>query len=286
MCDLRVALPHIAEHVKIASIHIPAWCESVNDGSGRCHLVALLGLISIAVFRVPPQIQLGRTHDLCVTVGLNRRSETRRNCQDRNCFVWRSSSCMANAQQTLASQRFDLPESLKAELQDVYELSENDLASTARQLLPAASLETLLVYIATLSAHDQAVALRATLLLQVVSQKSKIPRTMQLECVRAIMARQDSLVTAGTGSGKTIAMLLAVLLDPLSITLVVSPLIRLQINQVSLFPLYFCGYHTETSGSQVADFAQYGVRAQCVNSDTSDDEDLWKVCSFWQILIW
>lgn len=151
---------------------------------------------------------------------------------------------MANVQQTLASQRFDLPESLQAELQHVYELPEKDLLSTARQLLPADALEALVIYIATLSAHDQAVALRASLLLYVVSKKSKTPRAMQLECVRAMMSRKDCLVTAGTGSGKTIAMLLAVILDPLSITLVVSPLIRLQINQVSIFISTFCGYGT------------------------------------------
>lgn len=180
-----------------------------------------------------------------MTVRLNRRFEARRKCQSQDRREWRSAaSRMANVQQTLASQRFDLPESLQAELQHIYELSNTELPSTARRLLPADALEPLITYSATLSAHDQAVALRASLLLYVVSKRSKLPRAMQLECVRAVMSRKDCLVTAGTGSGKTIAMLLAVLLDPLSITLVVSPLIRLQINQVSISISTFRGYGT------------------------------------------
>ncbi|KAI0069309.1 hypothetical protein BV25DRAFT_1778862, partial [Artomyces pyxidatus] len=75
--------------------------------------------------------------------------------------------------------------------------------------------------------------LRACLLLFTVTNGAKVPQQMQLESLIPVASRRDSIINAGTGSGKTICMVLAILLDPLSITLVINPLKRLQCTQVS-----------------------------------------------------
>lgn len=134
----------------------------------------------------------------------------------------------------LRSRRFDLPEDHQDSLKLVYDLPSSELLSLAVSLFPR-QLDSLDEFLATLSSDDLAIALRACLLLFKVTKGSKVPRAMQLEAMLAVMGRKDSLVNAGTGSGKTVAMLLAVLLDPVSVSLVISPLIRLQINQVSIF---------------------------------------------------
>ena len=65
-----------------------------------------------------------------------------------------------------------------------------------------------------------------------VTNGKKIPREFQLEAVLALLSGRDSLIDAGTGSGKTLCMVLPALLDPKAVSLVVSPLKRLQILQV------------------------------------------------------
>ncbi|KAI0043672.1 hypothetical protein FA95DRAFT_1681728 [Auriscalpium vulgare] len=85
-------------------------------------------------------------------------------------------------------------------------------------------------------------------------QQREVSMKMQLESIIPVCFRTDSLVNAGTGSSKTICMVLAILLQSDATCLVVNPLRRLQINQ----------------------FAAYGIRAQCINEDTPDDPELWK----------
>jgi len=86
--------------------------------------------------------------------------------------------------------------------------------------------------------NEIALVLRAILLLYTVTASAKVLRRMQLESLLPVMANLNSLVNAGTGSGKDICMVLPVLLDPTSITLVISPLKRLQMNQVCPFPSF------------------------------------------------
>ncbi|KAH9961658.1 hypothetical protein BGW80DRAFT_1125400, partial [Lactifluus volemus] len=68
---------------------------------------------------------------------------------------------------------------------------------------------------------------------------------------------QDTLIDAGTGSGKTLCMILPALLDPTAVSLVISPLKRLQVLQV-------------------AEFQSYGLTAACVNEDTPNSSEFWK----------
>jgi len=74
---------------------------------------------------------------------------------------------------------------------------------------------------------------KCCLLLSTVTDGKKIPREFQLEATLALCAGQDSLIHAATGSGKTLCMVLLALLDAKVVSLVVSPLKRLQVLQVS-----------------------------------------------------
>ena len=84
-------------------------------------------------------------------------------------------------------------------------------------------------FLSTLNTADH-----LTCLLLFRAANRKVPRQFQLESMLATMSQHDSIIIAGTGSGKTICMILPLLLDPESISIVISPLKRLQINQVCL----------------------------------------------------
>jgi replicative superfamily II helicase len=85
---------------------------------------------------------------------------------------------------------------------------------------------------------------------------------MQLQAVLADQHRHDSLVSASTGSGKTLPIALNILLDDPSnhrITLTISPLKRLQTTQENDFRV------------------RYGILTYAINEDTPRDEKWWKV---------
>jgi len=171
-----------------------------------------------------------------------------------------------------------LPDAVQEKMQTIYDVPSPDLLVHAEAILQD-HLDPLRSFLAALSpvGNELPFALRAMLLLYTVTNGAKIPRQMQLKSLFPVMARLDSIINAGTGSGKTICMVLPVLLDPGTITLIISPLKRLQINQVRLILLFF--KRTDSIMSpQVAEFAQYGIKAQCINSDTPDDSELWTVC--------
>ena len=86
---------------------------------------------------------------------------------------------------------------------------------------------------AKLNTSEQDTVYKCCLLLSLVTNGKKIPREFQLQAVLNLLARKDCLIDAGTGSGKTLCMVLPALLDPTAVALVVSPLKRLQVLQVS-----------------------------------------------------
>jgi ATP-dependent helicase YprA (DUF1998 family) len=88
-------------------------------------------------------------------------------------------------------------------------------------------------FIAKLSDSERDTVYKCCLLLSTVTNGKKIPREFQLKAVLTLLAGQDCLIDAGTGSGKTLCMVLPALLDPTTVSLVVSPLKRLQVLQVS-----------------------------------------------------
>jgi ATP-dependent helicase YprA (DUF1998 family) len=62
------------------------------------------------------------------------------------------------------------------------------------------------------------------MLLSTVTNGKKIPWEFQLDALLALFAGQDCLIDAGTGSGKTLCMVLPVLLDPAAVSFVILPL--------------------------------------------------------------
>jgi len=92
-------------------------------------------------------------------------------------------------------------------------------------------------YIGELCPDQQEVVFRVSLMLYVVTFRAQIPREFQLKAFLAAYKGQDCLLNAGTGSGKTMSLVLSLLYDdPLDhrITLTISPLKRLQLTQVAL----------------------------------------------------
>ena len=88
-------------------------------------------------------------------------------------------------------------------------------------------------FLTKLDTTKQVTVYKCCLLLSTVTEGKKIPREFQLNAALALLAGKDCLIDAGTGSGKTLCMILPALLDPAAISLVISPLKRLQILQVN-----------------------------------------------------
>jgi len=89
-----------------------------------------------------------------------------------------------------------------------------------------------------------------------------VPREMQLRSILADQRGRDSLISAGTGSGKTLPIALCTLLDDPAkkkVTIVVSPLKRLQKSQANEFT------------------TRFGIRAVAINEDTPRDSTWWSV---------
>jgi superfamily II DNA helicase RecQ len=96
-------------------------------------------------------------------------------------------------------------------------------------------------YIESLDENDKTIAIRASALVFVASNKHIVPREYQLQSVLALAHGRDCVVDSGTGSGKTLCQIIPNLLFPDTTSVTVSPLKRLQILQVcrSLFPAVF-----------------------------------------------
>ena len=88
-------------------------------------------------------------------------------------------------------------------------------------------------FIAKLNTSKRDTVYKCCLLLSTATNGKKIPRVFQLQAVLNLLARKNCLIDAGTGSGKTLCMVLPALLDPTAVALVISPLKRLQVLQVS-----------------------------------------------------
>lgn len=92
-------------------------------------------------------------------------------------------------------------------------------------------------YLATLSVQDRLDALRACLMIYALSSNTIIPRIFQLQASLTILNGRDTMITTGTGSGKTLCLLIPMLLRPQSISITISPLKRLQMTQVSVITI-------------------------------------------------
>ena len=167
-----------------------------------------------------------------------------------------SPSCRAGVMDIVA---YDVP-TLECSLQSFRTLPAADILELATKIffgdrrLPEE-------YLATLSHADYVICIRACLICWSLPC-NQIPREMQLRAVLADQHRCDSMVSAGTGSGKTLPIALNILFDNPSdhrITLTISPLKRLQATQEN----DFC--------------VRYGIPTCAINEDTPRDDKWWNV---------
>ncbi|KAF9002366.1 hypothetical protein BDQ17DRAFT_1390784 [Cyathus striatus] len=75
---------------------------------------------------------------------------------------------------------------------------------------------------------EQLFGLKASLALLIASNFEKVSREFQLEATMALCTMKNALVDVGTGYGKTFCMIIPALLFPRHVTLVISPLKKLQ----------------------------------------------------------
>ena len=103
-----------------------------------------------------------------------------------------------------------------------------------------------------------AIGLRACLAVWEASGNRIVPNDFQLRATITMISGQDCLIDVGTGYGKTLCMIIPCLLAPEYISVIVSPLKRLQ-------------------AVHVLEFERYGVKTVSINEDTPNDLGLWKV---------
>jgi hypothetical protein len=112
-----------------------------------------------------------------------------------------------------------------------------------------------------LSDSQRANTLRMCILCWKASNYTIVPRQYQIEATLALLDGRDSLVDVTTGWEKTLCMILPVFMDPTSISVVISPLCRLQMLQLE-------------------EFTKWGLRAISINHDTPKDDELYRVSLF------
>jgi ATP-dependent helicase YprA (DUF1998 family) len=74
--------------------------------------------------------------------------------------------------------------------------------------------------------------MRSALTQSFKARSGKTPYDWQLDTIEALLLGLDSMVIAGTGSGKTIPFMLPLLANPEKIVIIISPLKVLQRDQV------------------------------------------------------
>jgi len=105
-------------------------------------------------------------------------------------------------------------------------------------------------------------------------------RPFQIECAVALKSGQDLICTAGCGTGKTLAMVLPMmLLDDKKLALTIVPLKLLQHNHVHARVSTICSC-IPNGQRKLEAFEKYGIPSFVINKDTQYDPVIWKVCLF------
>lgn len=120
----------------------------------------------------------------------------------------------------------------------------------------------LVSFIDVLDKDDKAVCYWAALMCYSMTSATQVPCEMQLRVVLANQNGKDCLISAGTGSGKTLPIVLNTLLDDPDkklVTLTLSPLKGLQMTQESDFNSW------------------YNIPTVVINEDTPREDAWWTV---------
>ncbi|KAF7371288.1 II DNA helicase [Mycena sanguinolenta] len=132
-------------------------------------------------------------------------------------------------------------------LHDIRQKTLPDLHALALDILPSDAYPS--QFFDSLDDTHRTISLRALLLVYFASKCTIIPRQYQLETTNALEDGRDILVDSGTGSGKTLCMIIPNLMHPHTTSITISPLKRLQILQVS-------------------ELQKWGINAISINEDT------------------
>lgn len=124
-----------------------------------------------------------------------------------------------------------IPTTMDAVLQGIRKSTLEELQTAIGDLIPLELMPSATFFDA-LSAHERTEAFKACLIVFILSDSKKVPRRFQLMASLASLAGRDSLVTSATGSGKTLCIVIPLLLRPEQVSFLISPLKRLQSTQV------------------------------------------------------
>src|SRR5882757_3407734 len=98
-------------------------------------------------------------------------------------------------------------------VQGIRDSTLEDLRDAVSDLIPLELMPSA-TFFEALSPHESTEALKACLIIFIISGSKKVPRQFQLTASLASLAGRDSLVTSATGSGKTLCILIPLLLRP------------------------------------------------------------------------
>ncbi|KAG6843060.1 hypothetical protein H0H93_002422, partial [Arthromyces matolae] len=147
---------------------------------------------------------------------------------------------------------------LAEKLKYVREMPQEQLLQLVNQEIPSEKLPS--VYLEQLDDADRSTAYRACMLAWIVTERTQVPRELQLRAFLATFHGHDSLISAGTGSGKTLVIILSLLLDnpaEHSLSITISPLKRLQATQAEDMN------------------KRYQIPTVAINEDTPRNDEFW-----------
>ena len=127
----------------------------------------------------------------------------------------------------------------------------------------------------TLSKVEQWDVVRAFNIMDNLTGGKKLPRLFQTMTMLSILNQRHTVIRAGTGSGKTIAMALAMLVRPTSVYITIAPLLALQLQHVSPINrrlLTDIVLSNDSEYCQVETFNALGIPTVALNQDTPPGE--------------
>ncbi|KAF8579854.1 hypothetical protein K439DRAFT_1291355, partial [Ramaria rubella] len=80
----------------------------------------------------------------------------------------------------------------------------------------------------------------------------------QMQVMISLLSGQDVLLSAGTGSSKTLPFILPLIADPMALSITISPLKWLQ-------------------NAQSIDLSKFGIRSAAINQDSPNTVGFWRV---------